>query len=275
MNFAVCLDPLFPDLPHDEKVGLVAQAGFHSIDFWGWRDKDIPALAAACHINQVKIVNFNGHRQGSMVASQTHPLLIRDLVDTVPIARQLECPNLMVITNQLNPDDSAQPYLEIPDHQKRENVISALRQMLTVTPLDMTLMLEPLNTRKDHPGYWLTDFGTALEILREINDPRLRLLCDLYHMGMMGNDLFQLIDTYLPYVGYFHAADFPGRHEPGTGSADWLGLLRRLNAAGYQGTLSFEFYPQGDTLSALESDYRSDCENLMVGAGFKPAHTPK
>jgi hydroxypyruvate isomerase len=252
INFSVCLDPLFPGVAHDEKVALIAEAGFQSIDFWGWRDKNIPKLAAACREYQVKVVNFNGHRQGSMVASQTHPVLIQDVKDTIPIARQLNCPYLMVITNQLNPDDSAQPYSEILDGQKRENVISALRQMLAVTPDNMTLMLEPLNTRKDHPGYWLTDFGIALEILQEINDPKLRLLCDLYHMGMMGNNLFDLIDTYLPYIGYFHAADFPGRHEPGTGSVDWPALLRHLHASGYDGTLSFEFFPQGDTKAALK-----------------------
>jgi hydroxypyruvate isomerase len=252
INFSVCLDPLFPGLAHDGKVVQIAEAGFHSIDFWGWRDKNIPALAAACREHQVKVVNFNGHRQGSMVASQTHPTLIHDVVETIPVARQLDCKNLMVITNQLNPDDTAQPFPEIPDRLKRENVISALQQMLAVTPADMTLMLEPLNTCKDHPGYWLTDFPTALGILQEINDSKLKLLCDLYHMGMMGNDLFKLIDTYLPYIGYFHAADFPGRHEPGTGLADWPALLQHLQASGFDGTLSFEFFPQGDTSEALK-----------------------
>ena len=66
-----------------KKLRLIAEAGFQSIDFWGWRDKNIPKLAAACREYQVKVVNFNGHRQGSMVASQTHPVLIQDVKDTI------------------------------------------------------------------------------------------------------------------------------------------------------------------------------------------------
>ena len=106
-------------------------------------------------------------------------------------------------------------------------MVKALRDILAITPADFTLMLEPLNTRVDHPGYWLTDIPTAAGIVEEIGDSRLKILCDLYHMGVMGHDLNEIIDRFLPLIGYFHAADFPGRHQPGTGSADWPALLKQ------------------------------------------------
>ncbi len=251
MKFAVCLDPLFPGQKDSDKIALIAQAGFKYVDFWSWRDKDIAAMVTACQMHGVQVINFNGHRNGSMVAEQTHPDLFADFRDTIPVARMLGANNLMSITNQLNTDGSAHPYLEISEEKKLKNVTIALSRMMDLLPGDMHLMLEPLNTRVDHPGYWLTDFDTALSIVREIRDPRLQLLCDLYHMGVMGNDLINLIDTYLPYIGYFHVADFPGRHEPGTGSADWTGILRHLHEKGYQGYLSFEYFPLEDTMESL------------------------
>ena len=112
-----------------------------------------------------------------------------------------------------------------------------------ITPADFTLMLEPLNTRvEDECGYWLTDIPTAAGIVEEIGDSRLKILCDLYHMGVMGHDLNEIIDRYLPLIGYFHAADFPGRHQPGTGSADWPALLKRIRAGGYEGVVALNMY---------------------------------
>ncbi len=69
---------------------------------------------------------------------------------------------------------------------------------------------------------------TAAALIRDVNTPRLKILCDLYHLGVMGSDLKHLISNFIQDIGYFHVADFPGRHEPGTGSADWPDLLRLI-----------------------------------------------
>lgn len=253
MQLSVCIDPLFAGMAAHEKIYRVAEAGIRAVDMWGWRDKDIPALKEACRQTGVRVVNMNGHRAGSMVAADTHPTLLREVAETLPVARELDCHAFMMITNQLNPDDSAVPFPKIPDHQKRAAVEKVLRDILAITPADHTLMLEPLNTRVDHPGYWLTDIPTAADIVTAIADERLKILCDLYHMGVMGHDLNDIIDRYLPLIGYFHAADFPGRHQPGTGSADWPALLRRIHAGGYTGVVSFEYVPLGDSADSLHT----------------------
>ena len=97
---------------------------------WAWRDKDVHALKAACQQTSVQIVNINGHRTGSMVARQTHPALVADVAATILVARELGCTCFMMITNQLNGDDSAQPYPEIADADKRNNVVRALCDIL-------------------------------------------------------------------------------------------------------------------------------------------------
>jgi hydroxypyruvate isomerase len=52
-------------------------------------------------------------------------------------------------------------------------------------------------------------------------------------------------------VGHIHAADVPGRHEPGTGELNFGNILRSLAEAGYTGTVGFEFTPRGETEPAL------------------------
>jgi hydroxypyruvate isomerase len=231
MTPAICLDPLYPDLLTEEKIPRVAAAGFRHIEFWGWRDKNIPAIEAACRKHEVQVVNFSGHRTGSPVAEETHPILFADASDTVPTARTLGCQMLMLLTNALNPDGSvADRFEEIPGNIKFKNTVTALRRLISIMPDDITLVLEPLNTLVDHPGYYLADIGTALAIVHEVKSPRLKILCDLYRFGVMGADLKKIVTNHLSEIGHFHIADIPGRHEPGTGSVDWAAVLRFIQA---------------------------------------------
>lgn len=252
MKPAICFDPLYPDLTPDKKIERIANLGFQYVEFWSWRDKDIPRLLEACHKHNVKVVNFSGHRTGSPVAEDTHQLLLQDLADAVTTAQQLDCHCLMMLTNALNEDGSVtNSFEQIPESEKYANTIAGLQKALEATPEEINLVLEPLNTLVDHPGYFLKDIETASSIIHDIGKQRLKILCDLYHLGVMGSDLKQVITDFLPDIGYFHVADFPGRHEPGTGSADWASLLTLIKERGYSGYIGFEYFPEKDSDESL------------------------
>jgi hypothetical protein len=54
---SICLGPLYPSLLTEDKIPRVAAAGFRHVEFWGWRDKEIPAIEAACRKHDVHIEN--------------------------------------------------------------------------------------------------------------------------------------------------------------------------------------------------------------------------
>jgi hypothetical protein len=60
MTPAICLAPLYPELLTEEKIPRIVAAGFRHIEFWSWRDKNIPAIRAACRKHEVQVVNFSG-----------------------------------------------------------------------------------------------------------------------------------------------------------------------------------------------------------------------
>jgi hydroxypyruvate isomerase len=68
----------------------------------------------------------------------------------------------------------------------------------------------------------------------------------------MERNLLSDLDKNLSLIGYFHAADFPGRHEPGTGTINFLSILRLLRSLGYDGVIGFEFSPAATSEEALE-----------------------
>jgi hydroxypyruvate isomerase len=248
----ICFEMLFPDLDPLEKIRRIAGQGFEYVEFWGWRDKDIPAIAATCAREGVRVVNFSGHRRGSLVAEQTHDLFLQDLEDAVEAAEFLECGTLMLLSNELTETGAvADSHPEIRGEQKYRNARLGLGKALQLVPSGLQLVLEPLNTRVDHPGYWLSDMQTAAQLIAEIGDGRLKVLCDLYHLGVMGVDLPAVLKEHVRHIGYVHVADVPGRHEPGTGDIDWKSVLSRLAAFGYHGFVGFEYSPEGDSTESL------------------------
>ncbi len=252
MKPVICLEMLYSEYSLVEKIKKISQAGFSYLEFWDWKDKDITLLYSLSHKYKVRVVNFSGQRQGSIIASNTHHKVYTDLKEAIIVAKKLNCPYLMILTDQLGKEGMVEnSYPELSPEEKYNNIITALKKAISITPNSITLLLEILNTRVDHPGYYLNNIETAVKIIREIDNPRLKILADLYHLGVMGYDLKEIIEKYLKEIGYFHIADIPGRHEPGTGEIDWYSIILLLKEKNYQGFVGFEYSPARDSYQSL------------------------
>ena len=86
---------------------------------------------------------------------------------------------------------------------------------------------------------------------RESGADNLRLLFDLYHLAVNGDDVDAAIDAYADRIGHVQIADAPGRNEPGTGELDIAGHLAALAAAGYDGYVGLEYKPSGASVGQL------------------------
>ena len=58
----------------------------------------------------------------------------------------------------------------------------------------VTLVIEPLNSKVDHPGYHLDTTAEAVRIIREIGSTSLKLLYDVYHMQIMQGNIIDFIE---------------------------------------------------------------------------------
>ncbi len=113
------------------------------------------------------------------------------------------------------------------------------------------VMLEPINTKVDVPGYVLHSTADAVDCIRRVSRPNVKLQYDVYHMQIMEGDLARSIEHLLPVIGHIQIADNPGRHEPGTGEIHFPWLLAQLDVLCYAGVVGCEYVPVGDTREGL------------------------
>jgi hydroxypyruvate isomerase len=116
----------------------------------------------------------------------------------------------------------------------------------------VTLLLEPLNDKYDHPDYWLTSSDLGGEICRRIGSKRLRMLFDCYHMQTMEGDLVNHIKRNIDVIGHFHSAGVPGRHEVFIGETNYPFVLSQIEQLGYQGVFGLEYAPSMDDETSLK-----------------------
>ena len=71
--------------------------------------------------------------------------------------------------------------------------------------------------------------------------PNLRLLADLYHLHVNGDDVDAVIRDHCGRIGHVQIADAPGRGEPGTGELPLDSYLQQLVDLGYPGYVGLEY----------------------------------
>jgi hydroxypyruvate isomerase len=127
-----------------------------------------------------------------------------------------------------------------PEYQAA-NVIENLKRCSEICEAaGLVMVLEPLNTLRDHPGLFLTKIPQAYMICQAVNSPSCAILDDLYHQQITEGNLIPNIDAAWARIKYFQVGDNPGRKEPGTGEINYLNIFRHLRTRGYEGLIGME-----------------------------------
>ena len=74
--------------------------------------------------------------------------------------------------------------------QMHAQCIKALKRAAPIAERDkVMLILEPMNSRVDHPGHCLYGSEDAVKICQAVNSPMVKINWDLYHMQITEGDL--------------------------------------------------------------------------------------
>ncbi len=246
MQLSACIEMLFTAESPDpaDRIRLARAAGADAVEFWRWSDKDLGAIGAALKETGLPLAGMVAEPFATLTDPADHGRFLDGLDDSIAVAQSLGCP---VLIAQAGPD---QP--EVDRRTQRAALVAVLRAAgERLAGPGIRLGVEPLNTRVDHPGYFLPSTTEALDIIGEAGRPEIGLVFDLYHSGVMEEDLERVLAGRVDRLVHVHVADHPGRHEPGSG---WLRLregVHWLLGQGYTGRIGLEFRPTIASAAAL------------------------
>jgi hydroxypyruvate isomerase len=139
------------------------------------------------------------------------------------------------------------------DEEAVANMIDSLRGCAKICEKHgITILLEPFNTKVDHPDYFLDDPQTCVEVIRAVNSENVKMLYDIYHMQIMAGNVVSFIRENLQYIGHFHLAGVPGRHEPDTCELNYPFILKEIDRLGFKGAVGLEYWPTVDHAESLK-----------------------
>jgi hydroxypyruvate isomerase len=142
----------------------------------------------------------------------------------------------------------------ISDEQGLENCALFLNNIKKLAEdLNVTLCIELLNSKVNHPGYMADHTAWGVELCKRVGSPRVKLLYDIYHMQIMEGDIIRTIQQNIQYIGHFHTAGNPGRHEfDETQELYYPPICKAIADLGFEGYLAHEYTPTKEPLETLE-----------------------
>ena len=242
MRYSICIPCFFGDMDFCDALRRIRSLGFDAAETWNWPGLDLDRVHATCEGEGMSLVGFcttdfrltdPARRDGWLHALEA----------SARAAVRAGATNLIT---QPGPDTGA------PREAQRDSIAAGLRAARDILgEQGVTLLLEPLNTRFDHPDAFFLRSEDAFGVVREVGDPHVRVLYDAYHQQISEGNLIPTIRDNLAWIGHFHGAGHPGRHDLPLGETNYAAVFRAIDEAGYAGCFGLEYFPLGDPEESL------------------------
>lgn len=219
----------------DARLRAARAAGFELAEFHLWRDKPLSALADALADTGMKLTSLCVDPRRSIVDPAERDEMVTAVRETIAATAALGKPALIIASGFRVEGMSEEDHFA--------NAVTALRAAADLAEeAGVLLLLEPLNTQLFSAMY-LVSTKLGLDLVEAVNSPNLRLLYDVWHSAVMGEDMAEVLTGRTHLVAHVQVADMPDRNEPGTGSVDWARTIKILQDLGYAGDIGLEYFP--------------------------------
>jgi hydroxypyruvate isomerase len=159
--------------------------------------------------------------------------ILKDIRNSVEIARRLNAKWCTVVPGCYD--------IRLDWEYQTASVIDMFRRCAEICEkAGLVMVMEPLNTRRDHPKLFLTKIGQAYSICRAVNSPSVKILYDMYHQQITEGNIIPNIDLAWDEVAYFQVGDNPGRKEPTTGEMNYRNIFKHIHGKGFKGVVGME-----------------------------------
>ncbi len=175
---------------------------------------------------------------------ENHARLEQEVNDLIQLATAAKAPNVITMSGNR---------AGLSDEEGKQNCIAGLRRISKrAEDSGVTVCLEVLNSKVNHKDYQCDHTAWAVDVIKGVESPRVRVLYDIYHMQIMEGDIIRTIRDNFQYIAHFHTGGVPGRHElDDTQELRWHTIAKAIADFNYQGFVAHEFVPTRDPMTSL------------------------
>jgi len=252
---SVMLWTVFTDLPFEERLAKVAEAGYSNVELVGeynaknWSAADFANANAARKRLGIQFDATAGLHNG-IANPGVRDAFLAELKQALTPMETLSCPAMIVLSGNVVEGLSRQAQHDASIETLKQ--AAALVEGRQIDGQPVRLLLECIDP-EENPHYFLQSAVEGIEIIRAVNHPQVQFLYDIFHEQIAEGNLIEKLDKHIDVIGLIHIADVPGRHEPGTGEINYANIYRKLAQLNYRHNVAMEFRPTGDPVSTLRA----------------------
>ena len=232
-KFSICVDMMFSKTEFKNRLKMAKNFNFGAVEFWKWSNKNINEIIN-CGL-PVSIINVESNNV-SLSYDLSRGIINDGRVNDFVLAVK----ESIAVYKKLN----AKAMIVLIGENKPYNEENCLKCLLAVKPIleseNVNLIIEPLNAT-DRVGYSMPYATPVFDLIKKVNSKNVKMLYDIYHQHVTGDFCVEEVLNNLQYIGHFHIADAPGRHQVGTGNIDYVNILKTIKNAGYNGYFGLEY----------------------------------
>ncbi|KTT69719.1 TIM barrel protein [Sphingomonas endophytica] len=227
-----------------EQIAFAADQGFR-----GWEDNEARGRSIDEQNAMARALQQRGMTMGVFVASMPkwsefrpafgsddgaeREAFLADIRASVEVAKRLNAKHMTVVTGFVDH--------KVPMDIQTGRIIDLMRRAGDIlAPHGLVAVMEPLNTRTDHPNVYMQSWAAGYAVARGVDSPAIKILTDCYHEQIQSGNLIRSFGMVWDEMGYIQFGDNPGRKEPGTGEVNYHNIVRFLRTRRYGGVIGME-----------------------------------
>jgi len=249
LKFCANLSFLYPEIGNIlSRYDAARKAGFRAVECAFLYDKPLDEVVKAkdsAQLQQILINTDPGTSFGYAGLGGQRKQFEDSLELTIKYAKALDCKRIHIMSGK-DAKHISDPSVFVVMEDNLRHASKRLEQE------GILGVIEPIN-KYDVPDYILNDFDKAVEMIKKINSPHLKLQLDVYHLQIVSGNLSRRIIEYFPHIGHVQVAQVPKRGHPASdGEINYKYIFRLLEELGYDGWVGLEYKPQGDTTAEFK-----------------------
>ncbi len=242
INHSVC-KWCYGKIPLEEFCVAAKGMGLQSVELL--EVKDFPTLkkhGLTCAV----VSGVPGGITSGLNRVENHDKIVEFMAQTMPAVAEFGAPTIICFSGNRK---------GMSDEQGLANCAIGLKRIAPLAEKHkVTVIMELLNSKVDHHDYMCDHTAWGVELVKQVDSERFKLLYDIYHMQIMDGDVCDTIKKSHQAIAHYHTGGVPGRGEiDETQELHYPRIMQAIVDTGYKGFVAQEFVPKRpDVLASLK-----------------------